>query len=128
MELTILANLTSLRFPKKIITFDEDATFGDVIKLMLENRTRKILLDGTNQFINDRIIIETIEKFNYLFDVDNFLEIPTSVVSLEDAKIVLGDLNISDISKTMYEMSQPLIIHEDRVISPWDVCMALNKS
>ncbi len=95
---------------------------------MLENRTRKILLDGTNQFINDRIIIETIEKFNYLFDVDNFLEIPTSVVSLEDAKIVLGDLNISDISKTMYEMSQPLIIHEDRVISPWDVCMALNKS
>ena len=113
---------------KKIITFDEDATFGDVIKLMLENRTRKILLDGTNQFINDRIIIETIEKFNYLLDVDNFLEIPTSVVSLEDAKIVLGDLNISDISKTMYEMSQPLIIHEDRVISPWDVCMALNKS
>lgn len=113
---------------KKIITFDEDATFGDVIKLMLENRTRKILLDGTNQFINDRIIIETIEKFNYLLDVDNFLEIPISVVSLEDAKIVLGDLNISDISKTMYEMSQPLIIHEDRVISPWDVCMALNKS
>jgi len=28
----------------------------------------------------------------------------------------------------MYEMSQPLIINEDRVISPWDVCMALNKS
>jgi len=113
---------------KKIITFDEDATFGDVIKLMLENRTRKILLDGTNQFINDRIIIETIEKFNYLLDVDKFLEIPTSVVALEDAKIVSGDLNISDISKTMYEMSQPLIIHEDRVISPWDVCMALGKS
>jgi len=28
----------------------------------------------------------------------------------------------------MYEMSQPLVIHEDRVISPWDICMALGKN
>jgi len=113
---------------KKIITFDNDATFGDIIKLMLENRTRKILLEGTNQFINDRIIIETIEKMNYLLDIENFLDIPASVVSLEEAKVVSGDLNLSEISKIMYDMSQPLIIHEDRVISPWDVCMALEKN
>lgn len=113
---------------KKIITFDKDATFGDVMKLMLENRTRKILLEGTNQFINDRIIIEAIEKFDYLIGNDNFLEIPASVVSLDDAKVVSDDMTISDISKTMYEMSQPLVIHENRVISPWDVCMALGKS
>ena len=113
---------------KKIITFDKDATFGNVIKLMLENRTRKILLEGTNQFINDRIIIETIEKFDYLLGNDNFLDIPVSVVSLEDAKIVSDDLSLSDISKIMYEMSQPLIIHEDRVISPWDICMSLGKN
>ncbi len=113
---------------KKIITFSKDDTFGDIIQLMLENRTRKILLEGTNQFINDRIIIETIEKFNYLLDTDNFLEIPANVVSLEDAKIVSEDLNLTDISKIMYGMSQPLIIHEDRVISPWDVCMALGKN
>ena len=112
---------------KKIITFDKDATFGNIIKLMLENRTRKILLEGTNQFINDRIIIETIEKFDYLLGNDNFLDIPVSVVSLEEAKVVSDDLSLSDISKIMYEMSQPLIIHEERVISPWDVCMALEK-
>ena len=57
---------------KKIITFDKDATFRDITKLMLENKTRKIVLEGTNQFINDRIIIETIEKMNYLLDTDNF--------------------------------------------------------
>jgi len=113
---------------KKIITFDKDATFGDVMKLMLENKTRKILLEGTNQFINDRIIIETIEKFDFLLGNDNFLDIPVSVVSLEEAKVVSDDLSLSDISKIMYDMSQPLIIHENRVISPWDICMALEKN
>ncbi len=113
---------------KKIITFAKDATFGEVMKLMLENKTRKILLEDTNQFINDRIIIETIEKFDYLIDTDNFLDIPVSVVSLEDAKVVSEDLSLSDVSKIMYEMSQPLIIHEDKVISPWDVCLALDRT
>lgn len=113
---------------KKIITFDKDATFGDIMKLMLENKTRKILLEGTTQFINDRIIIETIEKMNYLLDTDNFLDIPVSIVSLEESKMVSEDLSLSEISKIMYGMSQPLIIHEERAISPWDVCMVLEKN
>ena len=113
---------------KKIVTIDNEAKFGDVMKLMLENKTRKILLEGTNQFINDRIIIETIEKFNFLLGRDNFLEIPVNVVTLEDAKMISEDLNLSDVSKIMYSMSQPLIIHDDRVISPWDICMALEKN
>jgi CBS domain-containing protein len=113
---------------KKIVTFDKDATFGDVMKLMLENKTRKILFEGTTQFINDRIIIESIEKFDFLLGRDNFLNIPVSIVTLEDAKVISEDLSLSDISKIMYDMSQPLVIHEDRVISPWDVCIALGKN
>ena len=113
---------------KKIVTIDNEAKFGDVMKLMLENKTRKILLEGTNQFINDRIIIETIEKFDFLLGTDNFLDIPVNVVSLEEAKLISEDLNLSDVSKIMYDMSQPLVIHEDRVISPWDICMALEKN
>ncbi|MDH3852968.1 MAG: hypothetical protein OES23_00795 [Nitrosopumilus sp.] len=113
---------------KKIVTFDRDATFGDVMKLMLENKTRKILLEGTNQFINDRIIIETIEKFDYILGNDNFLDISVSVVSLDETKTVTEDLNLTEISKIMYDMFQPLILHEDRVVSPWDICMALGKN
>jgi len=113
---------------KKIVTIDNDANFGDVMRLMLENKTRKIMLEGTNQFINDRIIIETIEKFNFLLGRNNFLEIPINVVSLETAKTISEDLNLSDVSKIMYEMSQPLVVYEERVISPWDICMALEKN
>ena len=112
---------------KKIITFEKDATFGDIMKLMLENKTRKILLEGTSQFINDRIIIETIEKFEYLLHTENFLEIPVSTVSLEEATVVSENLSISEISKIMFEMSHPLVIHDDRVISPWDVCTTLGR-
>ena len=112
---------------KKIVRFDPDATFGDVMKLMLENRSRKIMAKGSNQFINDRIIIETMEKLDFLLGKDNFLEIPVDIVTLANAVEVYEDLNLSEISKIMYEMSQPLIVHEDSVISPWDICMALEK-
>jgi len=112
---------------KKIVRFDPDATFGDIMKLMLETKTRKIMAKGSNQFINDRIIIETMEKLDFLLGKDNFLEIPIDIVSLEDAKEVTEDLTLSEISKIMYEMSQPLIVHEDRVISPWDICTTLGK-
>lgn len=116
-------------FPKKkIVTYGKDASFGDVMKLMLQNKSRKIMQEGTNQFVNDRIIIETIEKFDFLLGRDKFLDIPISVVTLEEAKVVSDDLSLSEISKIMYDMSQPLIIYKDRVISPWDICMVLEKN
>ena len=115
--------------PKKdIVTFDEDASFGDVIKLMLENKCRKILLEGTTQFINDRMIIETIEKFNYLLGKENFLNIPVNILTFENAKVISEDMKLSNISKIMYEMPHPLVIHDDHVISPWDICMALGEN
>jgi CBS domain-containing protein len=117
------------QIPKKNIgIFNKDATFGDVMKLMLKNKSRKILLEGTHQFINDRIIIETIENFNYLLGKDNFLQIPVSIVTLDNAKVVSEDLKLSQISKIMYNMSHPCVIYEDQVITPWDICMALGKN
>ena len=113
---------------KKLVTFDNDATIGNVMKLMLENKNRKILFEGTNQFINDRLIIETMEKFDYLLGTDNFLDIPASVVPLEDAKVVSEDLSLSEVSQIMYDMSQPLIIYEGQPITPWDICLAMEKN
>ena len=115
--------------PKKnIVTFNDDATFGDIIKLMLENKCRKILLDGTTQFVNDRMIIESIEKLDYLLNKENFLNIPINVLNYEDAKIVSEDMSITDVSKIMYNLPHPLVMYNDQVISPWDICIALGKN
>jgi CBS domain-containing protein len=112
---------------KKIVSLDQDATFGDAMKLMLENKCRKIILRGTDQFINDRIIIESIEKFDFLLGRDKFLDMPLSVMSLENVTKVSEDLKLSEISKIMYGLSHPLVVYEDNAVTPWDICMALEK-
>jgi len=112
---------------KKIVTLDQGATFGEAMNLMLKNKSRKIILQGTNQFINDRIIIESIEQFNFLLGNDNFLQVPISVGGLEEITVISEDLSLSEVSKIMYDLSHPLVIYEDSVITPWDVCMVLEK-
>jgi CBS domain-containing protein len=114
------------QFPKKkTITFDKEATVGEVMKLMLENKSRKIVQKNSNLFLNDRTIIEAIENFDYLLGRDNFLDIPAKVLHFEPAKIVSDDLNLSEISKILYESLHPLVIYEESPITRWDVCLAL---
>lgn len=114
--------------PKKtIVTLDQSATFGEAMKMMLENKSRKIILNGTDQFLNDRIILECIEKFNFLLGQDDFLKIPINVVDFEDVIHVNEDLSLSEISKIMFSRSHPLVVFQDGVITPWDICLALEK-
>ena len=112
---------------KELVVFEPEATLGEIIKLMLENKNRKILLKDSNQFINDRIIIETIEKFDFLLNRDKFLEIPVNVLPLQEAKIVSDDLTLTEISNLMLNLSHPFVIYEESAITPWDICMILEK-
>jgi CBS domain-containing protein len=112
---------------KQIMTLDKEATFGEAMKMMLENKSRKIIIKDTDQFINDRIIIESIEKFNFLLDQDNFLDVPLSIVNLENVTRVSEDLSLSEISKIMYDLAHPLVIYEESVITPWDICKVMEK-
>ncbi|MBI5378300.1 MAG: CBS domain-containing protein, partial [Thaumarchaeota archaeon] len=51
--------MTVSEIPKKrIVTFNNSYTIRDVITSMFENKTRKLILEHTSSFINDRIIIE----------------------------------------------------------------------
>ncbi len=63
---------------KKIITFKKDDTVKDVINSMLENKTRKLLLEDSYLYINDRIIIENIAvELKFLSDDYYFLYLPS---------------------------------------------------
>lgn len=44
---------------------------------------------------------------------------------LEEVKVVEVDLPIPKVSKIMYEMDHPYLFFQDRVTSPFDICMAL---
>jgi predicted transcriptional regulator len=120
-------NLSVSDAPKKpIITFKPDDSLGTVINAMFENKTRKILLENSNKYINDRIILEAIsEKLGYLKNIDNFLEMPASTIELDEARVIFDDLKIHEVSAMMYDMEHPYVIYKDMLVTPWDICMAL---
>lgn len=111
---------------KPRVTFKKDDTMESIIKSMFENKTRKILLENSNKYLNDRIIIETItEKMRHLKDMDYFLNLPANTIDLEEARVIVNNLTINEVSAMMYDMEHPYVIYKDRVVTPWDICKTL---
>ena len=120
-------NLSISDLPKKLpITFKKDDTMETIIKSMFENKTRKILLENSNKYINDRIIIETIvEKMGFLKEIDYFLNVPANIIDLEEARVIFDDLKINEASAMMYDMEHPYLIYKEWTVTPWDICNSL---
>ena len=120
-------NLSIMDLPKKIpITFKKDDTLGTIINSMFQNKTRKILLENSNKYLNDRIIIEAItEKMKYLKETDDFLNMPARIIELEEARVIFDDLKINEVSAMMYDMEHPYVIYKDWIVTPWDICNIL---
>lgn len=111
---------------KKIVTFQKDAQIGEIMNLMLENKTRKLVLEDTCEFISDRIIVGQIaEDLKFLREIENFLFLPVQNFKLTKAQTFQNNLTLSEASEIMYKMEHPYLIFQDYVISPYDVCMAL---
>ncbi|MFZ9005599.1 MAG: CBS domain-containing protein [Nitrosopumilaceae archaeon] len=120
-------NLSISDLPKKpLVTFKKDDSMESIIKSMFANGTRKILLENSNKYINDRIIIETItEKMGHLKKVDYFLNVPANIIDLEEARVIYDDLKINEISAMMFDMEHPYVIYKDWMVTPWDICNVL---
>ena len=111
---------------KKLVTFKKDDTFGDVINSMFANRARKLFLDGTNNYLSDRLTIETItEKMKFLKETDDFLNETVENVKLEEAKVISDNLKINEVSSKMYDMAHPCIRYKDWLVTPLDICKIL---
>ena len=122
-----ITDVTISELPKKeIITFNRTDTMKDIISLMLQNNTRRLVLKNTNMFINDRLIIQTIaQKFDFFRNVKFLDHRIAESFDLEEAKKISKDTNLAEISKIMSVMVHPCIIFQDQLITPWDICVAL---
>lgn len=110
---------------KKTITFKHDDTLGKIIELMFEHKTRKLMLENSNQFISDRLILGEISRMlKFQKNVDNFLDVPASQLKLEYVKTV-GDIPFDYLCSIMGQMDHPFVMYNDVLISPWDVCLIL---
>jgi CBS domain-containing protein len=111
---------------KKMITFQPDCSLSKIVDLMFEHNTRKILLEYSNQFISDRLILKEISKLlKFHPDVENLLEIPINQIELENVTVILEDLDLNKLCTKMYEMEHPYVIYKDISITPWDICNVL---
>jgi len=122
-----VTDITISELPKKeVVTFEQDSTIKEIMNLMLQKNSRKILLKDSNYFISDRLLIQSIaQEFDFFRNV-KFLECHVKdSFRLEEARKVSKDLNLTEISKIMYSMPHPCIIFQNQVITPWDICLAL---
>ena len=111
---------------KKMITFQSDDSLRTIVDLMFEHNTRKLLLEYSNQFISDRLVLKEISKLlKFQPEVDNFLDVPVNLIELEDVTVVKEDLDLNQICTKMYEMDHPYIIYKDISVTPWDICNVL---
>lgn len=120
-------NITASSLPKKkIITFQSDETLSKIIDMMFENNTRKLLLEYSNQFISDRLILNEISKtLKFQPNIENLLDIPVNQIEFEEVTTIKEDLNLSRLCSMMYKMEHPYVIYKDNAISPWDICTIL---
>ncbi len=120
-------DLTIEDMPKKeIITFQPDDSLKTIVELMFKHNTRKLLLENSNQYISDRLILKEISKLlKFQPDVENLLDISVNQVELDEVTMIKEDLSLDQICKKMYQMDHPYIIYKDILITPWDVCNVL---
>lgn len=111
---------------KEIITFSKDDTVKQIIQRMFDYKTRKLVLDGTNSFINDRIIIEKLAReFDCLRNKKDFLTMKSEIFKLEEARKVSDNLSINEACRIMQEMRSPYLKINEKVVSPWDIVLQL---
>ena len=111
---------------KKTIAFQPDDTLGKIINTMFENKTRKLVLENTNQFISDRLILAEISRIlKFEKDIESFLDIPARQLRLDYVKTITEDLPFDYLCSLMNKMAHPYLLYNDASISPWDVCLAL---
>ncbi len=114
--------------PKKnIITFQGDEPLRDILDLMFNNKTRKLLLGTSNQFISDRTILEGLSRIiKFQKDIDNLLDVQINEFTFDHIKVVTEDLSFDKLCSVMDRMEHPYVIYKDIVVSPWDICLALS--
>ncbi|HJU13728.1 MAG TPA: CBS domain-containing protein [Candidatus Nitrosotalea sp.] len=111
---------------REMLTFTKNQKIKDIIGSMQKNKTRKLVLEGTSEFISDRIIIQKIARdLNCLKNESDFLQTSAADFKLDLARRVSGDVPLEEGCKLLYGMQSPYILLPHGVVTPWDAVMAL---
>lgn len=112
---------------KKLVSFSIDDTLQKILNLMFENKTRKLILEGTNQYVSDRLVLEEISGIiKFQKNVQDFAQIPASQLKLGYAREIKQDIKFDQLCQIMEKMEHPYLLYRDTVVTPLDVCFMLD--
>ncbi len=124
-------SLSSMPKTKAAVTFRRYDTLGHILELMFEHKTRKLLLEESNQFISDRLILGQISKvLRFQENIEYLLDLPVKELSLGYAREINEDMKLDRLCVLMDKMDHPYIIYKkrDMVVTPWDICLTLQSA
>ena len=112
--------------PKKsVITFNKNDSIGDIIELMFKNKVRRVMLEGTNQIVSDRTLLNDIcIEMNYLKYTENVLNLSSTVLNTELPEEIQDDISISELAQNLSAQVLPTVYFNENIITPWDLVNA----
>ena len=112
--------------PKKsVVTFNKDNSIGDIIQLMFKNKVRRVMLEGTNQIVSDRTLLNDIcIEMNYLKYTENVLNLSSTVLNTELPEEITDDISISELAQNLSLQVLPTVHFNENIITPWDLVNA----
>jgi hypothetical protein len=112
---------------RKIQSIKRDDTVEFLLKSLLHEENDLLILENESMFIDHNTVIEKIVgDLNYLQDVDDFLELSTSVFKFESPKLISEKLTISEVCKLMLYMKHPYVMTSERIWTPRDVVKVMS--
>lgn len=112
-----LSNIES----KKRLTISKDSKIGDALKMMLQNRVRRLVVEETHNIFTDRTAIDETVSYHFLKNSENILEKTISNTKTGVMCEIKQDLLLSEASRILAMREYPCIEYNDSIITPWDI-------
>lgn len=107
---------------KKTSFCTRETSVRDIIKGLIQDDADYLLLNDENLVLDSFSIIERITTdFNFLRNVENFLDLNLSIFQFRTPKLIPERLEFSEICKLMLEMKYPYLTTSTRLWTPLDV-------
>lgn len=110
---------------KEILSIKGDESLGQILDIMYNNKTRKLLLENSDEYISDRLILGDISRMLHETKVEDFLEIPVNEFRKEKIHTIAEDIEFQSLCLLMEKMEHPYVRYKDKIVTLWDVCLTL---
>ena len=123
-----IQNIQGLEPKEKVVTCKRESSVEEIIELLVQDKIELVQLEGESLALDRQSIIQNIvAKLNFLENVDDFLELNSTIFQFQAPKLIPENLAFPEICKLMLEMKFPYLISSKRIWTPLDVMEILSK-